>query len=122
MSLPALESGATIRAMTDRYDYSAMTPETVRELTDECLDAAERLIAQAVEVANPRTFENTLIPLSDAAAAVTTAHGRGARMGLDHPDAGVRLAAKAAQERTGSWREALFQREDVAEAVRAFPA
>jgi hypothetical protein len=64
-----------------RYDYSAITAETVRQAADEGLGEAERLIAQAVHAAGPRTFENTLVPLSDAAAAVWTADGRGALIG-----------------------------------------
>jgi Zn-dependent oligopeptidase len=103
-----------------RYDYSAMTTETVRQAADEGLAEAERLIAQAVDAAAPRTFENTLVPLSDAAAAVWTADGRGATIGWVHPDGAMRDAASAARERTDKWRNELLQREDVAQSVRAF--
>jgi hypothetical protein len=34
--------------VTARYDYSAITPETVAQAMDEGLDEAERLIASAV--------------------------------------------------------------------------
>lgn len=103
-----------------RYDYSAMTADTVRQAADEGLGEAERLIAQAVHTAGPRTFENTLVPLSDAAAAVWTADGRGALIGRIHPDSGVRDAANAARERTEKWRNGLAQRDEVAACVRGF--
>jgi thimet oligopeptidase len=103
-----------------RYDYSAMTAETVRQGADEGLAEADRLIAQAVDAAGPRTFENTLLPLSDAAAAVWTADGRGALIGRIHPDSGVRDAANAARERTEKWRNGLAQRDEVAACVRGF--
>lgn len=103
-----------------RYDYSAMTAETVRQAADEGLAEAERLIAQAVDAVGTRTFENTLVPLSDAAAAVWTADGRGALIGRVHPDAGVRDAASAARERTDKWRNGLAQRDEIAACVRGF--
>jgi Zn-dependent oligopeptidase len=103
-----------------RYDYSAMTAETVRQAADEGVAEAERLIAQAVDAAGPRTFENTLVPLSDAAAAVWTADGRGALIGLVHPDGAVRDAASAARERTEKWRNGLAQRDEVAACVSGF--
>ncbi|HEX4897484.1 MAG TPA: hypothetical protein VFV53_03900 [Candidatus Limnocylindrales bacterium] len=56
-------------ASTDRYDYAAVTPETVRRVTEDGLLEADRLVAQACEVAEPRTFEGTIVPLSEAAAA-----------------------------------------------------
>jgi thimet oligopeptidase len=110
------------RATTERYDYSAIGPETVRQAADEGLAEAERLIAQVARVAGPRTFENTLVPLSDAAAAVWTADGRGAAIGRVHPDAGVRDAASEARDRTEKWRTGLPRRDDVAAAVRAYAA
>lgn len=109
-----------MRATMERYDYSAMTPETVRQAADEGLAEAERLIAQVAQVTASRTFENTLVPLSDAAAAVWTADGRGAFMGWVHPDAGVRDAASEARDRTEKWRTGLPRRDDVAAAVRAY--
>jgi Zn-dependent oligopeptidase len=110
------------RATMERYDYSAMSPETVRQAADEGLAEAERLIAQVVHLTGSRTFENTLAPLSDAAAAVWTADGRGAAIGLVHPDARVRDAAGGTRDRTEKWRNGLPRRDDVAAAVRAYAA
>jgi Zn-dependent oligopeptidase len=103
-----------------RYDYSAMTAETVRQAADEGLAEAERLIDQVLRDARPRTSDNTLVPLSDAAAAVWTADGRGALIGRVHPDGGVRNAANAARERTDKWRNGLAQRDEVAACVRGY--
>jgi Zn-dependent oligopeptidase len=108
------------RATMESYDYSAITSETVRQAADEGLAEAERLIAQVAQVTAVRTFENTLVPLSDAAAVVWTADGRGALMGWVHPDAGVRAAASEARDRTEKWRTGLPRRDDVADAVRAY--
>ena len=102
-----------IGATLERYDYSAMSPETVRQAADEGLAEAERLIAEVAQVAGSRTFENTLVPLSDAAAAVWMADGRGAWMGRVHPDAGVRDAAGEARDRTEKWRAGLPRRDDL---------
>jgi thimet oligopeptidase len=107
---------------TERYDYAVMSPESVRQAADEGLAEAERLIAQVAHETGERTFENTLAPLSDAAAAVWTADGRGSAIGQVHPDAGVRDAASRARDRTGKWRNALPRRDDVAHAVRAYAA
>ena len=110
------------RATMERYDYSAMTPETVRRAADERLAEAERLIAQVAQVTGSRTFENTFEPLSDAAAAVWTADGRGALIGWVHPDAQVRRAASEARDRTEKWRAGVPRREDVAAAVHTYAA
>jgi thimet oligopeptidase len=97
-----------------------MTPETVLHETDAGIAEADRLVALAVDPTQPRTFDNTLLTLSDAAAAVWIAEGRGALIGEVHPDAAIREAAALARERIDRWRNALAQRDDVAAAVRAF--
>jgi thimet oligopeptidase len=97
-----------------------MTPETVLRETDAGIAEADRLVALAVDPTQSRTFDNTLLTLSDAAAAVWIAEGRGALIGEVHPDAAIRDAADTARERIDRWRNALVQRDDVAAAVRAF--
>jgi thimet oligopeptidase len=116
-----MTSGAhDARAGLERYDYAAMSPETVRQAVDEGLAEAERLIAQVAHETGSRTFENTLVPLSDASAAVWAADGRGALIGWVHPDADVRRAASEARDLTEKWRAGLPRREDVVAAVRAY--
>ena len=110
-------------ATMERYDYSAISAQTVRQAADEGLAEAERLIARVAQIAGPRTFENTLVPLSDAAAAVSTADGRALYIfGQVHPDAAVRDAATETRDRTEKWRNGLAGRDDVALAVRAYAA
>jgi Zn-dependent oligopeptidase len=110
-----------MRTTMERYDYSAISPQTVRQAADEGLAEAERLIAQVVQVAGPRTFENTLVPLSDAAAAVWTSDGRALFIfGQLHPDGAVRDAATETRDRTEKWRNGLAGRDDLAHAVRVY--
>jgi Zn-dependent oligopeptidase len=107
-------------ASSGRYDYAAVTPETVRRVTEDGLLEADRLVAQVCETAEPRAFEDTIVPLSDAAAAVSRAEGRGAFMAAVHPDAGVRDAASSARERIGRWRNEVVARAELAASVRAY--
>jgi Zn-dependent oligopeptidase len=107
-------------ASTDRYDYAAVTPETVLRVTEDGLLEADRLVARACEAAGPRTFENTIVPLSEAAAAAWRASGRGASLGDLHPDAAVRAAASSARERVGRWRSEVVTRAELAASVRAY--
>ena len=102
-----------------RYDYAAMTPETVAAASDAGVDEAERLIATAI-AASPPTFDSTIRPLSEAAAAVWAADGLGASIGYVHPDPAVRDAANAAEERTQKWRAGLARRDDLAAAILAY--
>jgi Zn-dependent oligopeptidase len=96
-----------------------MTPETVAAASDAGVDEAERLIATAI-AASPPTFDSTIRPLSEAAAAVWAADGLGASIGYVHPDPAVRDAANAAEERTQKWRAGLARRDDLAAAILAY--
>jgi Zn-dependent oligopeptidase len=103
-----------------RYDYAAMTPASVTEATDAALAEAERLIAAVVSATGPRTYDTTIRPLADAAAVVSAADGVGSSIGYVHPDAAVRDAANAAEERTQKWRTGLAGRDDLAAAILAY--
>jgi len=103
-----------------RYDYAAMTPATVTRATDAALGEAERLIAAVVSATGPRTFDTTIRPLGDAAAIVAAADGVGSSIGYVHPDAAVRDAANAAEERIQKWRSGLARRDDLAAAILAY--
>ena len=114
--------GATAPGVRDepRYDYAAMTPETVAAATDAGLDEAERLIAAVIATGDPRTYDNTIRPLGDAAAAVWDADGKGSSIGYVHPDPAVRDAGNAAEERIQKWRSGLARRDDLAAAILAY--
>ena len=103
-----------------RYDYAAMSPATVTDATDAALAEAERLIEAVVSAPDPRTFDSTIRPLAAAAAVVWAADGVGSSIGYVHPDAAVRDAANAAEERTQKWRAGLARRDDLAAAILAY--
>ena len=100
------------------HDYTAVTAESVTSATDEAIARAEALVAEAV-AADPPAFETVLEPLEQAQAAVAEGYGRGAFMGQVHPDAAVRDAGEAAEERINKWRVGLAFREDLYRAVAA---
>jgi len=110
---PSLRAGV-------RYDYRATTPDSIRRETDAGIATADRLVSMVVAPTADRTFENTLVRLSDAAEAVWIAEGRGALMDDVHPDAAVRDAASQAREQIDRWRNSLAERDDVAAAIAAF--
>ncbi len=100
------------------YDYTAVTPESVKSETDEALAAADSLVADAIRSAP--SFDGTLRPLELAGAELIRAYGRGAFMGQVSTDAAVRDAGTEAEERIQKWRVALVFRPDLYDAVQAF--
>lgn len=107
-----------MRAML--YDYTTVSPESVRSETDTALSDADALVAGAVAAAGSPTFDATLGALERAAAAIARGYGRGAFLGQCHPTKPVRDAGIEAEARLNKWRVALVFRRDVFEAVRAF--
>lgn len=103
----------------ERYDYSAMTPESVEQEMSDAIEAADALVAQAV-AAKPPSFDTTLRPLSDAGATVFAGAGRSFFPGRFHPDRTVRDAASTAEQQFQGWLDGLVERDDVAAAVAAF--
>ena len=100
-------------------DYTAVTADTVRAVTDESLERADGLVADAIRSAASPTFETTLLPLERAGAELVASYGRGAFMGQVHPDPAVRDAGTDAEERINKWRVAVvFPRRNVQEAMR----
>ncbi|MDQ3149847.1 MAG: M3 family metallopeptidase, partial [Chloroflexota bacterium] len=102
------------------YDYRAVTGDTVRSETDAGIALADGHVARAVASAASPTFDETLLPLELAGAAVLEAYGRGAFMGQVHTDPAVRDAGNEAEERINKWRVALVFRSDLYDAVRSF--
>jgi Zn-dependent oligopeptidase len=102
------------------YDFRFVTQDSVREETDAALAEADAFVAEAV-AAEPATFDGSVVPLERAGARLTRAYGRGAFLAQAHPDAGVRDAGSAAEERLTKWRAALPFRQDLYEAIRQVP-
>ncbi len=102
------------------YDYTTVTPASVRSETDAALVTADALVNGAVASAGSPSLAATLQPLELAGAELIRAYGRGAFMGQAHPDAAVRDAGVEAEERINKWRVAVVSRRDLYEAVRAF--
>ena len=102
------------------YDYATVTLDSVRSETDTALRIADEHVARAVASAGSPTFDDTLVPLELAGAALVEAYGRGAFMGQVHVDSAVRDAGNEAEERINKWRVAVVFRSDLYDAVRAF--
>ena len=102
------------------YDYAGVTVDSVRSETDAAVATADEHVERAVASAGSPTFEETLLPLELAGAALVEAYGRGAFMGQVHTDPAVRDAGNEAEERINKWRVAVSFRSDLYEAVRAF--
>ncbi len=101
-----------------RFDYSTITAEQVGQITDDAITRADAIVARAV-AADP-SLDETLLPIDEAAAIISTAAGEAAFMGEVHPDADVRAAGRAADERLQTWRVDLIFRDDVYRAIRTF--
>ncbi|HET9416547.1 MAG TPA: M3 family metallopeptidase, partial [Candidatus Limnocylindria bacterium] len=102
------------------YDYTTVTPDSVRAATDAALASADALVEGLVASAGSPTFAATVQPLEAAGAGLVRGYGRGAFLGQAHPDAAVRAAGLDAEERLDKWRVGVLARRDVYRAVRAF--
>jgi thimet oligopeptidase len=100
------------------YDYTSVTAASVTAATDDAIRRADELVAAAAS-ADPPTFESTLERMEHALAVVAEGYGRGAFMGQVHPEAEVRDAGEAGEERINKWRVGLAFREDLYRAVAA---
>jgi thimet oligopeptidase len=104
------------------YDFTTVTADSVTRETEAAIQRADALVAQAVAPSQPPTFEGTLGALELAGAEIGIGYGRGAFMAQVHPEAAVRDAGQAADERLTKWRVSVVFREDVYQAVAAFAA
>ena len=103
-------------------DYTAVTPESVAAAIDEALATADELTAAVSRSVDAPSFDATLRPLELAGAAIAIGYGRGAFLAQVHPEAVVRDAGHAGNERLTKWRVAVTFREDLYHAVAAFAA
>jgi Zn-dependent oligopeptidase len=104
------------------FDYATLTATDVARLTDEAVAEADEIVDRLTADDTPRTAADTLLPLDRAMGLLMDASGRTAFMGYVHPDAEVREAGHAAEERIDTWRVEVFFREDLNRAIQAFAA
>src|SRR4029078_6137713 len=86
------------------YDFSSVTAESVTREAEAAVQRADALVAQVVTANQPPTFDATLRNLELAGAEISVGYGRGAFMAQVHPDAAVRDAGQAAEEKLTKWR------------------
>ena len=101
-------------------DYTTLTPESARSVVADAIEQADRLIADVVAVAGPRTYENTLAPLDRAITMTNDAYGVGGFMSQVHPDEALREAGAAAEELHSKWLAGLAFRRDLYEAINGY--
>ena len=89
------------------YDYRTVTIDSVTKEADNALARADALVERAVASVNQPAFDDTLKPLELAVAEIGVGYGRSAFMAQVHPDATVRDAGQAAEEKITKWRVAI---------------
>lgn len=102
------------------HDYTAVTANSVTEITEAAIAQADAAIDAVVEADQSRTYANTIAPLDRAGVIISDASGRGAFMARVHSDADVRASGVAAGERMAKWGSDLIMRSDLAAAVRSY--
>ena len=95
------------------YDYRTVTVDSVTKEADDALARADAQVDRTVASIDRPTFDDTLRPLELAGAEIGVGYGRSAFMAQVHPDAAVRDAGQAAEEKMTKWRVAIAFREDV---------
>lgn len=104
------------------FDPATATPEAVSAETDRALAAADQIVAAATEPGAERSVAATLLPLDHARGVIAEALGSAGFMAYVHPDADVRAAAHAANERLERWAVDLPFAPRVAAAVEELAA
>ena len=98
-------------------DFDRLTTDDMADTVRRAIERSERDVAAAVAAAEP-TFDAIVGGLSGAVLRIWDAFGRTAALATIHPDEAIRAAARDADEALNKWRAALFERDDVAAAVR----
>ncbi len=101
-------------------DYSALTPDGTSRVVAVALEAADRLLMDIVDTAEPRTYENTLRPLDEALILVGDADGISGFMARIHPDETIREAGSRADETIQKWLSDLVFNRDLFLAIQTF--
>ncbi len=108
----------------DPIDYRDITPASVEPATDAAIASADALIAEAVAAARHEgaTFDEVIGRLDRAEGDSWDAGATTSFMARVHPDADVRAAGLAADERLTGWRAGLPLRDDLADAITRYAA
>jgi Zn-dependent oligopeptidase len=101
------------------FDHSVITPSWIERHVEDALARADAIVDDVL-TDRPPTFEGVLLPLQDVLDLLTRVAGHTAFMGYVHPEAAVRAAGKAAEERLSKWEITLVFRDDLAARIRAF--
>ena len=104
------------------FDYRTITPDGIRAAAEAGIVAAEALIAEAAEAAaaDDVRFADVVGRIDRAEGDLWTVDGRTGFMVRVHPDADVRAAGQAIEERLNAWRQDLVLRDDIATAIRTY--
>ncbi|HSJ29392.1 MAG TPA: M3 family metallopeptidase [Acidimicrobiia bacterium] len=100
------------------FDYTAISPERIRTVTDEAIAASTRMLDAIV--AGDRSWSATMEPLEDIASLLVDAFGQAGFLGYVHPDPDTRQAGKEAEERLSKFGIEMAFRRDLYEAVAEF--
>ena len=85
------------------FDFATATPDAVAAEAERAIAEADGIVAAAVAAGAPRSVATTLLPLDAAAGVIAEAMGSAGFMAYVHPDADVRAAGHAADERLERW-------------------
>jgi oligopeptidase A len=103
------------------FDYTAVTPESLRAGADEAMRRSDALLDRLVAVPDAeRSFENTLLPIDEVQDVLATAGGRYGFLGYVAPDATLRNTAVEYEQKLDTYATTIGFREDVYRALRAF--
>lgn len=103
------------------FNYSTVTPETIRDGCGAAVRRAEALVAEIAALPDGRrTFANTLLPMEEIADLLRQAGGRYAFLAQVASDAALRDTAREQEERLDQYGSALGFREELYRSVLAF--
>ncbi len=103
------------------HDYTEVTAAAIERETAAALAAADTLVDAAATSA-ASTYDDVLEPLEDASTLSGDAFGLWAFLGKVSPDAAVREAGVAAEERLTKWSSDLVFRKDLYDALTRYAA
>lgn len=99
--------------------FVSRSPEEIRRLTTEAIEAADGVIAEALATAEP-DFDALFGGIDRAARLVLAAYGRGAFLASVDPDPAVRDAAGEANDAIEHWKIGVGARDDVADGITRY--
>jgi len=112
----------TPASLSTPFDFTLATPERIRAAAEDAVARCEAILASVAGVVGERTFANTLQPLDEVANILALASGEHGFLTYVSPDAAMREAALAAEQRLDTYGTSVGFREEVAAAVRAYAA